>query len=216
MYNTHIHKFIPKCEQRWRKRGKEGGKEEKNIAIQGMKYQKNRIETWLRTLGALSTSRLGSPCRHLRDVMWGNSWSLFSYLVCSLTTFAFRERGNLSHLPRDFPLLLFSFPFPYSFLFLIILIVRSKTTFSYHLASDHYFSLNTSFNGRPFADLKFIISLAVNIAGRLFHLRSKLEQCGRQEHLLWKGKEFKRIQWKRALYGNSFYANGFFFLWYYL
>lgn len=92
-------------------RGREEKKERKNIATQGMKCRKNRIETWSRALGALSTSRLGSPCRHLRDVMWGNSWSLFSYLVCSLATFAFCERGNLSLslslLSRDFPLLLF-------------------------------------------------------------------------------------------------------------
>lgn len=137
IHNTHsnIYKFVRKREQMctmWREREREEEEKEKNITAQGMKCRENRIETWSRALRALSTSRLGSPCRHLRDVTRGNSWSLFSYLVCSPTTFAFRERGNLSHLPSSrFPsssLLIFS-PFPLRFYFLLDLSCTLKATF---------------------------------------------------------------------------------------
>lgn len=50
-----------------------------------------------RVLGALSTCPLGSPCRHLRDVTRGNSWSLLFYLARGRTTLHF-VGGSPSHL----------------------------------------------------------------------------------------------------------------------
>lgn len=87
--------------ERRREGRREGGWErererEREYSAQRMKYWKNRIETWSRTLRALSTSRLSSPYRHLHDVMWGNSWSLFSYLVFAVWPLLHFARGETS------------------------------------------------------------------------------------------------------------------------